>query len=154
VSAPFRLALCALLLAPAASFAEDVEPPSSAKADARRMAGTYRVVSYEHDGAALPPQQLKTMKVVLDKDGNGTFFFDGGATSSRITLLPNKKPKQVDCVYTDGPLKGKTIKGIYQIDRDGFRCCYAAVGGERPAKFESPRGSRMTLYVIERMKEK
>jgi len=153
--APLRLALCGLLLAAATSFAEDeVEPPSGHKAEVRKMAGTYRVVRLERGPKAAGPGDLATMKVVLGKDGNGTFTAHGEDTTSRFTTFPNKKPKQVDCTYTSGPAKGMTIKGIYKIEKGVLTCCYGSPGGERPTKFETGGDERLVLYALERVQEK
>src|SRR5262245_49510140 len=154
MTAPLRLALGGLLLAAAASVADEVEPPSNHKAEVRRMVGTYRVVLFEQDGRRLAAAELKNMKVVLGKDGSGTFHVGDEAHSSRFTTFPDKKPKEVDCVYTDGPLKGMTIKGIYKLDKDGMTCCYAEPGKARPTKFETGGGTGLTLYALERVKEK
>jgi uncharacterized protein (TIGR03067 family) len=150
-----RLALCGLLLSAAASFAEDeVEPPANSKVELRKMEGTYHVTLFERDGRQLGAADLKLMKVVMSKDGGGKFHQGNAAYGSQVTVYPNKKPKEVDCVYTDGPLKGAMIKGIYKIDKDGFSCCYAESGKPRPTEFKTALNSGLTLYVLQRVKEK
>jgi uncharacterized protein (TIGR03067 family) len=150
----YRLALCGLLLSAAASSGDEVEPPSNSKVELRKMEGTYKVTLFERDGRKLGPADLKMMKVVMSKDGAGKFHQGNAAYGSQMTVYPGKKPKEVDCVYTDGPLKGVTIKGIYKLDKDGFSCCYAAPGKARPTEFATGVNSDLTLYVLQRVKEK
>ena len=38
--------------------------------------------------------------------------------------------------------------------QDGFRCCYADPSKPRPTKFETKPDSGLTLYALERVKEK
>jgi uncharacterized protein (TIGR03067 family) len=43
--------------------------------------------------------------------------------------------------------------GIYAIDKDELRLCYAEPGATRPTKFESKPGDRVFLLVLKRVKE-
>jgi len=39
---------------------------------------------------------------------------------------PTKKPKAIDYMMTEGPTKGKTHLGIYELDGDTVKFCFAA----------------------------
>jgi uncharacterized protein (TIGR03067 family) len=146
--------LAALLVPRVAGSAEpDPEPPSRPQDELRRWAGTYAVVHFERNGRKASEAELKTMKVTL-QGTDGTFHVGDLITRSRVTVFPNKRPREVDCFYLSGPVKGQTVKGIYKIEGGKVTCCYAEIGKERPREFTSKPGSGHTLYVVERIKEK
>jgi uncharacterized protein (TIGR03067 family) len=93
------------------------------------------------------------MKVVL-KDGNVSFHAGADIFTSKATIFPSKKPMEINCLYTNGPLKGRTIKGIYRLEGNKLTCCFAEPEKNRPGKFEAATGSGLTLYTIQRVKEK
>ena len=155
MNAILRPALCLLLLTPVC-LADDVEvePPASAKAQLRKMAGTYRVVHFEYAGQASTPQQLGTMKVILTKDGEGTFHRGNEVFQSKMVLSPTKRPSEIDSTYSNTDWKGKTGKGIYKLEKGVITFCYALPGGERPTKFETGPNTSLTLYKLERIEQK
>jgi uncharacterized protein (TIGR03067 family) len=154
--AAFRPALCVLLcVALAWAGEDDPEPPSSAKAEAARIAGTYDVVHFERDTRPMAANELKTMLVVLTKEGGGSFRYGNDTFGSNLKIDPAKKPREVDSTYTNGSWKGQTIKGIYKVEKDGgVTFCYAEPGMARPTKFETAVNSRLTLYTLKRVKQK
>ena len=50
----------------------------------------------------------------------------------------------------EGPTKGQTHLGIYEIDGDTFKSCFAAPGEKRPVLFESKAGDKQTSTVWKR----
>ena len=54
---------------------------------------------------------------------------------------------------TDGPTKGKTQLGIYEVDGDTFRSCFASPGAERPTDFSSKPGEARTVSIWKREKQ-
>ena len=59
-------------------------------------------------------------------------------------------PRRIDLDQAYG---GKKALGIYTIDKDEVRRCYAEPGAARPTKFESKPGDRVFLLVLKRVKE-
>ena len=53
----------------------------------------------------------------------------------------------VDYAMTEGPTKGKTHLGIYELDGDMVKFCFAAPGEDRPTKFTAKEGSGRTLSI-------
>ena len=53
---------------------------------------------------------------------------------------------------TEGPGKGKTMLGIYELTGDTYKVCFALPGGERPKEFASKPGSKTMLIVMKREK--
>jgi uncharacterized protein (TIGR03067 family) len=123
------------------------------KEEAARLGGEWSMVSGEADGQSLPKEFVKSGKRVA-KDGvtsitmGGTVFFQ-----AKFTIDPAKKPKAIDYAMTEGPTKGKTHLGIYELDGDTVKFCFAAPGAARPTEFTAPAGSRRTLSVWKRDKK-
>ena len=51
---------------------------------------------------------------------------------AKITLDPAKKPKTIDFQMTDAVNKGRCQLGIYELDGDTLKSCFAAPAAERP----------------------
>jgi uncharacterized protein (TIGR03067 family) len=66
---------------------------------------------------------------------------------------PTAKPKQIDTTPTTGDNKGKTALGIYEIDGDTLKICWAPAGKDRPTEFKSAEGSGVFLAVHKKAKE-
>jgi uncharacterized protein (TIGR03067 family) len=122
------------------------------KKDRKQMAGTWRPISYEKDGKKSPDEQLQKTRTTFSADGKVTVQREGKTIiQGVITLDPTKKPKQSEGTFTEGELKGKTL-GIYEIDGDDMRICYALPGKDRPTEFSSQPGSGHVLVVYKREK--
>jgi len=131
--------------------------PAVARDDARKemaqLEGEWSMVSGEANGVALPDATARTGKRVA-RDGETTISFGGQVYfKAKFTIDPAKKPRQIDYVMTEGPTKGKTHLGIYELDGDTVRFCFAAPGAERPTDFTAKEGSQRTLSVWKREKK-
>jgi uncharacterized protein (TIGR03067 family) len=121
--------------------------------DAARLEGEWSMVSGEANGQALPADAVKAMKRVA-KDGVTTITHgEQMYFKAKYTIDPTKKPKTIDYTMTEGPTKGKTQFGIYEIDGDTIKFCFAAPGVERPTEFKAPSNSNRTLSVWKRLKK-
>jgi uncharacterized protein (TIGR03067 family) len=56
----------------------------------------------------------------------------------RFTLDPSKTPKTIDVLLGDAKKQEDKLLGIYQIDGELRRSCFAMPGQERPKGFSSP----------------
>jgi uncharacterized protein (TIGR03067 family) len=65
---------------------------------------------------------------------------------------PAKKPRHIDATTTKGEGEGQTYLGIYEIDGDTYKECYASPGRERPTTFDAKEGSGHILFVWKREK--
>jgi uncharacterized protein (TIGR03067 family) len=122
------------------------------KADRAKMQGEWSMVSGSADGFAIPDEMLPTAKRVCKGNETTVTFGTQLIMQATFTIDPTKKPKTIDYQATDGPTKGKTHLGIYEIDGDTVKYCFAAPDGERPADFTSKPGERRTLSVWKRLK--
>lgn len=71
----------------------------------------------------------------------------------KFTVDPSKSPKTIDVTITEGDNKDKTMKGIYEIDGDNYKVCYAPFGKDRPKEFSSKGEEGLVLSVWKRDKK-
>jgi uncharacterized protein (TIGR03067 family) len=125
----------------------------AAKKEMAQLEGEWSMVSGEADGFQLTQDLVKSAKRV-SKQGETTITFGGQVNfKARFTVDQTKKPKTIDYVMTEGPTKGKTHLGIYELDGDTAKFCFAAPGKDRPTEFTSKAGSQQTLSVWKRDKK-
>ena len=143
------LALAALA-ATAVAFAADDD---QVKKDLKALEGTWQYTSQVEDGKDTEKEKLKAVTVTITAEGTweakheGKVFLEG-----TVKIDPSKEPKAADWkITTEGDLKGKTALGIYDVDKDTFKHCFALE--KRPEKFESKEGSKVTYAVLKRVKE-
>jgi uncharacterized protein (TIGR03067 family) len=118
------------------------QQPSAAaapKTDLDRFQGTWYLVAAVKDGNVLSQDKVKQTTVVFKGD---TFRFPGLAeyTPSKegtIKLDENKTPKEID---STSPEK-EVMLGVYRMDDNGFKVCFAPAGKPRPTDLRSEPGS-------------
>ena len=138
----------AVLLLAGAGGAQD-----ATKKEMSQLEGDWSMVSGEANGTAMPQETVKTGKRTA-KDGETAITFGGQVYfTAKYTLDPAKKPKAIDYMMTEGPTKGKTHLGIYEMDGDTVKFCFAAPGKDRPTEFTAKEGSQRTLSVWKRDKK-
>jgi len=103
------------------------------------------------DGTSLTEDKVKHTTIVIKDD---TFHFphlakDATSKAGTIKLDATKKPKQIDTISTTK----EVMRGIYEMDGDGYKVCFAPVGKPRPSKFASEPGSGHILQVWARQKK-
>ena len=130
------------------------QPPADAvKKDLALLEGEWAMVSGERDGQALPEEYVKTGKRVA-KDGVSTVTIgDMVLMKSKFTIDPAKTPKAIDFVGLEGPTAGQKLHGIYELDGDTVRFCFAPADKDRPTDFTTKEGSGRTLSVWKRAKK-
>jgi uncharacterized protein (TIGR03067 family) len=129
----------------------------AAQADRKKemaiLEGEWSMVSGEASGQSLPEDAVRSGKRIA-KDGETTITISGRVFfKAKVTIDPTKKPKAIDYKMTEGPTKGKTHLGIYELDGDTVKFCFAAPGKERPTEFSANEGSGRTLSVWKRVKK-
>jgi uncharacterized protein (TIGR03067 family) len=118
------------------------------KTDLDRLRGTWNLVSAMQDGNALPEDKVKQTTIVFKGD---TFRFPGSAeyATSRagtIKLDETKRPKEMDAISTEK----EVMLGIYALEENGYKVCFAPAGKPRPTEFTSAPGSGQILQVWQR----
>jgi uncharacterized protein (TIGR03067 family) len=141
------LVLIAILLQ-----AVEVRGEDKSKDDLEKLAGVWTCVSGINDGKPLPDNVVKQLKLTLTKDRYKTekgqvVLFDG-----IYKIDADKQPKHIDITAPEGEQAGKTSKGIYVIEGDNLKMCYANPDKDRPKEFVSKPGSGATFVVWKRGK--
>lgn len=124
-----------------------------AKKEMAQLEGEWSMVAGEADGMAMPKAMVSTGKRVA-KDGETAISMAGRIYfKAKFSIDSAKKPKAIDYVMTEGPTKGKTHLGIYELEGDTLKFCFAAPGRDRPTEFSAKEGSQQTLSVWKREKK-
>lgn len=116
------------------------------------LEGTWELVSLERDGKDVKIQPDTKLAVT----GNKFVVMVGDKVISGGTfkLDPGKNPKAIDSIYTEGPDKGKSFKGIYQLEGKTVKFCRAGTPDkERPAEFKTTAESGGLASVYKRAKQ-
>jgi uncharacterized protein (TIGR03067 family) len=129
--------------------AEGAEDP--ARREYARFEGTWKFVSIEANGKKLPAGHFKDSRLVL-RDDRFTLREPGVAFGGSYRVDVSRKPKRIDVTFTEGPQKGKTMQGIYELEGDTYTVCMGMPGKGRPAEFASKPGSGHVFEVLEREK--
>lgn len=116
--------------------------------DLEQLQGAWKMVSHLFNGE--PDEGLKDVVRIVEGDKfiikRGEQVLRGGT----MKLDPTRKPKWIDIVFTEGPEKGRTRRGIYVLEGDRQTICYGELDKDRPTEFLSERGSGHRLVVFER----
>jgi len=145
-----KYSLIGLTVIAMAAFAAEENP--AVKKDLAALQGEWTMVSGSADGQPMPDEMRTQMKRVCK--GDETTVTMGGQVfiKAKITLDPSKKPKTIDYEMTEGFTKGKKQLGIYELNGDTFKSCFAVSGAERPKDFTGKPGDQRTLSVWKREK--
>jgi len=129
---------------------------SASKNDLDKLQGHWVAVESTRDGKKSTMERLKlertiegnhyTLKI-QSQEGEDVF-------SGTIKLDATKKPKTIDAIRTEGPDKGKPMLGIYELDPDKQKVCFAPLGKERPTEFSSKAGTGHVLTIWKRADSK
>lgn len=125
------------------------------KPDPEAIQGTWIVAACELEAKLLPLSAFKELRYGLHKEGKWTL--EGGpgfpkAKGGTYTLNPKEKLKTVDLVPQDGEFKGKTFQGIYQLEGDEMKMCFAFPSKQRPTSFTTQADSGHVLEFWRRIK--
>ncbi|HEV2950200.1 MAG TPA: TIGR03067 domain-containing protein [Gemmataceae bacterium] len=141
------LLICGVVfLLAAADAADDV------KKELARFEGTWKIISLETEQNKLTEDALKHIQLKLEGD-KFTTVDENRETRGTFKPDPSKKPKTIDMTMTDGPLKGKTMLGIYELEGDTYKVCVDVQGKSRPTEFAVKPGSGYVLEILNREKK-
>jgi len=143
----FTIVLCSIALT---AIFSDTNSDASAK-DLEKMQGDWAVVSVVRDGVKDEDDNAQSLFRTVKGKQYTMFLFDKAVGSGTFKIDATKKPKTIDSLPAN--LGGKALLGIYEIEGDTIKTCYAPLGKDRPTEFSSKKGSEYTLTVWEREKK-
>ncbi|MEX0866494.1 MAG: TIGR03067 domain-containing protein [Pirellulales bacterium] len=115
--------------------------------------GTWTLSAGEVDGKALTEEQLQDAKLVINGD-HYTVTLEGMGTVTGMQILdPTQNPKTINITDADGPRKGQTYLGIYDLVGDEYRVAFAMPGNARPADFSLTTDGGNWIHVWKRATE-
>jgi uncharacterized protein (TIGR03067 family) len=125
-----------------------------AKMDLDKLQGTWVLVAGKRDGKEFTEEEIKKTKLFIKGE---TFRIPESSVATSedgtIKIDPSKKPKEMNATTGSGPDQGKTWQGIYELDVDTYKVCFAPPGKDRPTELSSKVGSGHLLQVWKREKE-
>src|SRR4051794_6711684 len=138
-----------MLLGLAFLLASANDPPRS---DLDKLQGTWLLVAMETDGEDVPAEDFKDYKSVYE--GTRLTLLDGDRVRRRgiVTLESSRKIKAINTWDQDGPYADQTVPGIYELDGDTLKLCFARPGEERPKEFTTKSGTGFLYCVYKRQK--
>jgi uncharacterized protein (TIGR03067 family) len=142
----------ALLLAAGLLIAAD-KPADPNKKDRDAMQGSWNAASHVVDGEKLGDDEAQVLFRTVKDDTYSVSLFDKPLGKGTFTIDATKKPKSIDARPASADKDAPPMLGIYEIDGDTFRTCFAQPGKERPKDFECKAGSGHQVIVWKREKK-
>ncbi len=117
--------------------------------ESKKLQGTWDFASLEMGGQEIPEATLKTSSITIKGDKFTTVT--GGTTyKGTYSLDITKNPRTIDLIFTDGPEKGNTSLGIYELRGDRWKLCLDVSSKSRPREFVSKVGGGYALETLQR----
>jgi uncharacterized protein (TIGR03067 family) len=124
-----------LVLAAVALIAADEPKTDAVKDELKKFAGTWKLVA-ANEGRELKPEDVKTISLVVEGEQFTVKNNNEVVHKGKFVIDPSKKLKTIDVEFTAGALEGAKVKGIYRIDGDTLKSCFA---GDRPTDFDADK---------------
>jgi uncharacterized protein (TIGR03067 family) len=120
--------------------------------DLDNLQGTWVLVAMERDGEDVSAEDFVNWKAVYEQNRITLRIGDRVRRRGIITLDPGRVPKTIDTKDQDGPYADQTVPGIYSLEGDTLKLCFAHPGAERPRHFSTKDGSAFLYCVYKRQK--
>jgi uncharacterized protein (TIGR03067 family) len=117
-----------------------------AKTVLAKLKGTWLIEDISSDLIKVPPERLKSAKVVFVGNKMTISGLQGSQTMT-FSLTPNGKPAHIDFVMPNMP---SGAPGIYDLDGDNLKICFPGRDGKRPTTFDATGGRG--VFVLKRKK--
>ena len=128
--------------------------PKEGNAEARPQ-GTWTIVSITDNGESVPRDKFEGGTFVI-RENKLTMVNRAGAVEKEfgVRLGRSGEYQTLDLVSPGSQYMEEDVtEAIYELTGDTLRICIASPSQiRRPTRFESPRGSHMSLVVLERAK--
>lgn len=127
-------------------------PKAKAIADElKRFEATWRFVEIEVAGQKVPEKAFEKDTLIL-KGKRFSSYVGGKLVHGDFKIDPMAKPKTIDIIFTEGPGKGHSQKGIYELTGDTQKICIAGPDQPRPTEFAASPDSGHIIEILKREK--
>jgi len=116
-----------------------------------KLQGTWSIIFLEVEGLTPAPNVYAGSTIVVEGNRFTTRAM-GAVYGGTIELNADVVPNQFKMKFTEGPEKGNTNNGIYELDGDRWRFCLNIKGGPAPTEFATSPGSGRALETLNREK--
>src|ERR1035437_3738260 len=117
--------------------------------DLEKLQGAWNVVALQTDGRKMPASMVRGARIVIEGERFSTIAM-GAAYGGTVSVDEAQVPKAFNLNFTEGPEKGNTSYGIYELDGDTWKICLTITGNQRPREFATKPGSGLALETLER----
>ncbi len=114
--------------------------------DLKMLQGTWNIVSMEMDGQKMSGGSAR----IVVRGDRFTTTGMGATYEGTMAVHPKTAPRSFELHFEEGPEKGNTSFGIYELDGDRWTICLTTRGSERPKEFAAPPGTGIALETLER----
>jgi uncharacterized protein (TIGR03067 family) len=116
--------------------AADLPKENGPARDIDKLQGTWMIRVVETSGKVVEGDRSSNAPGELMLNGNHYTLKLGELTNTgTFRLDPERSPKTVDVIPSDGPNKGRTFPGIYRIEGEIMKSCFNVGDGKRPTRF-------------------
>ncbi len=119
--------------------------------------GTYKVTGLTKGGKPAEAALIKTFEGVTFKGDKLTMTIKGETKVATVKVDAKAKPATIDISPDEGPEKGKTMKGIWKLEKDKLTIAVTEdKGGEvkRPENFDGKGDDDIVLELTKDEKKK
>jgi uncharacterized protein (TIGR03067 family) len=123
----------------------------AAQREHKRLQGTWRVISVEAGGSAIPTREYRGLALTFAAGKFSARRGEEDGQQGTYSVDPTKSPRQMDITRTNGPAQGRKQVAIYQLTGDLLKICSCEASGDRPTGFDTRDRPDCTLMVLRRV---
>lgn len=116
------------------------------KNDMDRLQGAWVLTDVQREQPMTPDKMLNNQVLIAGDEYKRFTLEEPPILVRTFKLMPHTTPKSVDLIAKNPGGADFVFKGIYEIEGDTFRFCFALYGNERPTEFRI--GNKSTANTI------